>query len=177
MFNFGASPKPNVNFLDPDTFAANRRGEVTEAQKRFLEARLNRRETWMILLFAGAFILVLFVQALVIGLTLNRTGSVTTIPLILSLIGLVSLLMISLIVGKVWTNLRDSFRLKHDLGNAAIRQAQGLLAYGGKSYVFECTKRSLSLSPPKRLVPPAQRLALRRLKKYWRRPMDTRPKP
>lgn len=149
MFNFGVSPKPQMNFLDPAYFSANRSGQVTEAQKRFLEARLNRRQTWLVLIFAGVFMLVLFVQAIVIGLTLNRVGNVNAaiIPLILSLIGLITLLMISLIVGKVWNNLRDSFRLKRDLQNAAIRQGQGLLAYGKKGYIFECAERTLSLSP------------------------------
>lgn len=130
----------NANLLDPQDFEANRRGEITEAQKQ----RLNSMSGWgqgcvalIVLFFIGPFLC--FMSFIFIEDSL--TGIL--IPLLIAgSIFLLFLLLMGRILWNLWSN---NTKLKRDQANRAIRQGQGQLSYSKKGYVFQVNDLNLVL--------------------------------
>lgn len=131
----------NMNLLDPQDLAANRMGEITEAQNQRLNFALGWGQGCSLLIFLPVMLM------MTVGFTFVFVVSggvgVALIPLIL-VVGATLLVFINLVPG-VWRLFSNAAKLKRDRENRAIRQAQGQLAFDKNGYVFKAADRSLLL--------------------------------
>ncbi len=114
----------NTNLLDSEGLAANRLGEITEAQHQRLNVALGWGQGCGLLVVLPV-ILVMGAGLMIMVLTLGSSWS-TLIPLFMMLVFF--LLAAVTFVPNIWRIASNSIKLKRDRENRAIRQAQGQLA-------------------------------------------------
>jgi hypothetical protein len=137
----------NMNLLDPQGLAANRTGEMTDAQNKRLNLMLGLGQgcgmiiPLLVLGFMGFF---LFSFSLTFDI--RSDGLFALFPFLV--IGLVILGLLAAAGPQAWKLVDNGIKLKRDRDNRAIRQGQGGVAFDKKGYVFKIAERNLVLPSP-----------------------------
>lgn len=131
----------NINLLDPQDLAANRMGEITEAQTQRLNLALG--------LGSGCGALLVFIPVLgflvLFGTVfyLTGVGDDSLIPFLF--LGVILVVMVATFAPRLWKLFDSALKLKRDRENRAIRQAQGQVAFDKNGYSFQAGERRLAL--------------------------------
>ncbi len=134
----------NVNLLDPQAFALNRAGQISEAQSQ----RLNRAIAWN----QGCVTLIFLPISILLGIM--ALGALLADEFRLNMLlpavcfGGVALLFIVISLAGVWNMFSGWQKVSRDRQNNAIRQAQGRVSFDKNGYFFEADGRHLKFTSP-----------------------------
>lgn len=140
--HFGAS-EGEVNLLDPQGWAANRRGEITELQSQ----RLNFRRGLINGCTAALILIPALLAVPLFGLASYSALANGDLPFAFLFLALTLALIVVLatVAARLWKRFTSALKLKRDRQNRAIRQAQGQLAFDKHGYFFQAGERRLTL--------------------------------
>lgn len=134
----------SANLLDPEGLAANRAGQISDAQSQRLNMAIAWNQGCVTLIFLPISIL-LGIMALG-SLFAGDFGPNMLIPAVC--FGGVALLFLVISVAGAWNMFSGWRQVSRDRQNNAIRQAQGRVSFDKNGYSFDADGRRLKLPSP-----------------------------
>jgi len=143
MSVFSKTMAEKAPLLNSQDVQANRRGDITKAQKQRFYAVLGwRRQVFIIGAAAFVFVSILLLASFPY---ISSAGLRSNFPSLL-LVGWGLFLLLLLYAGRsIWSLWDRVAKFKRDDAGCAIRQGQGQLAYSKKGYTFQAQDRSFAM--------------------------------